>query len=120
MSWGFLRTNSASFTAASALPVATGRREQRSKGFCSKPYARATLLYSLDINCGPLSVRQWSGMPWLAKWALVRLMTNSRVQHHLQSAHLILILILLEGQCGFRTGAQYYDLHPSLALRKGH
>jgi hypothetical protein len=42
---------------------------------CSKPYIFAKFWYSFEINCGPLSVRQRSGMLCRAKWALVRWMT---------------------------------------------
>ncbi len=40
-----------------------------------KPYVFAKLWYSFEINCEPLFVRQRSGMPCRAKWALVRWMT---------------------------------------------
>lgn len=35
--------------------------------------SQAKFLFSVEVNCCPLSLRQHRAMPWKARWALVRL-----------------------------------------------
>ena len=69
----FFNIDLASFTTASVFPLLCG--QYGDEVACSKQYVVAKFWYSFEINCGPLSVRQRSGMPCRAKWALVRWMT---------------------------------------------